>query len=92
VIKTSGGRKHSYEEITATTPLNRKVKVRMTNLGDDVWDTTLVYMRQSHRVGRFKGREHTLQAATKKAIEIAAAPPSPIPVVGVGNDSEYKSN
>jgi hypothetical protein len=47
----------------------------MKDLGDDVWDPTLVYMRRSHRVGRFKGREHTLQAATKKAIEIADAPP-----------------
>jgi hypothetical protein len=81
-----------FEEITLTTPLNRKVKVRMKNLGDDVWDTTLVYMRRSHRVGKFKGREHTLQAATKKAIEIADAPPCPIPVVGVGDDSEHKSN
>lgn len=71
VIETPSGRKHSYEEITVTTPLNRKVKVRMKNLGDDVWDTTLVYLRQSHRVGRFKGWEHAIQAATKKAIETA---------------------
>jgi hypothetical protein len=45
----------------------------MKDLGDDVWDTTLVYMRRSHRVGKFKGREHTLQAATKKPMEIAEA-------------------
>ena len=71
------GCKHSCEEITVTTPLNHKVKVRMKNLGDDVWDTTLVYVRQPHRVGKFKGWDHVIQAATKKAIEIADAPPSP---------------
>ena len=74
VIETLDGRKHSCEEITVTTPLNHKVKVRMKNLGDDVWDTTLVYVRQPHRVGKFKGWEHVIQAATKKAIEIADAP------------------
>jgi len=73
VIETLDGCKHSCEEITVTTPLNHKVKVRMKNLGDDVWDTTLVYVRQPHRVGKFKGWEHALQAATKKAIEIADA-------------------
>ena len=46
VIETLDGCKHSCEEITVTTPLNHKVKVRMKNLGDDVWDTTLVYVRQ----------------------------------------------
>ena|ERR1700683_3417 len=71
VIEKLDGRKHSCEEMTVTTPLNHKVKVRMKNLGDDVWDTTLVYVRQPHRVGKFKGREHVIQAATKKAIEIA---------------------
>jgi hypothetical protein len=35
------GLKHSCEEITVTTPLNYKVKVRMKSLGDDEWDTTL---------------------------------------------------
>ena len=92
MIGTLGGRKHSYEEITLTTPLNREVKVRMKNLGDDMWETTLVYMQQSHRVGKFKGREHTLQAATKKAIEIADAPLSPGPLICVNGDSKHKSN
>jgi hypothetical protein len=77
VIENLDGRKHSCDEITVTTPLNHKAKVRMKNLGDDVWDTTLAYVRQAHRVGKFKGREHAIQAATKKAIEIADAPPSP---------------
>jgi hypothetical protein len=85
------GLKHSYEEITVTTPLNHKAKVRMENFGDDVWDTTLVYMRQLHRVGKFKGREHAIQAATKKAIEIADAPPSSGPLILNGN-SKHKSN
>ena len=77
VIDLLDGLKHSSEEITVTTPLSHKVKVRMKNLGDDVWDTTLVYVRQSRRVGKFKGWDHAIQAATKKAIEIADAPPSP---------------
>jgi hypothetical protein len=84
------GRMRSHEEITVTTPLNRKVKVRMKNLGDDVWDTTLVYMRRSHRVGRFKGWDHAIQAATKKAIEIADPPPGP--VICANSDSKHKSN
>ena len=71
LIKMFDGPKDVSEEITVTTPLHHKVKVRMKNLGDDVWDTTLVYVRQPHRVGKFKGREHVIQAATKKAIEIA---------------------
>ena len=91
VIETLDGRKHSCEEITVTTPLNHKVKVRMKNLGDDVWDTTLVYVRHPHRVGKFKGWDHVIQAATKKAIEIADALPSPGPVICVGNDPECKN-
>ena len=92
VIEMSDGLKHSCEQITVTTPLNHKVKVRMKNLGDDVWDTTLVYVRRSHRVGKFKGWEHAIQAATKKAIEIADAPPSPSQVICVGDDPERKSS
>jgi hypothetical protein len=63
------------EKSIVTTPLKRKVKVRMTNLGDDVWDTTMVYAGQSHRVGKFKGKDRAIEAATKKAVEIADAPP-----------------
>jgi hypothetical protein len=64
------------EEIILTTPLKRKVKVRMKNLGDDVWDTSLFYANQIRRVGKFKGKDFAIDAATKKAIEIADAPPS----------------
>jgi hypothetical protein len=64
------------EEIPITTPLKHKVKVRMKDLGDDVWDTTLVYVGQPHRVGKFKGKDRAIEAATKKAIEIADVPPS----------------
>jgi hypothetical protein len=63
----------------------------MKNLGDDVWDTTLAYVRQPHRVGKFEGWAHAIQAATKKAIEIADAPPSPGPVICVGDDPECKN-
>jgi hypothetical protein len=66
----------AYEEIVITTPLKRKVKVRMKNLGDDVWDTSLFYASQVRRVGKFKGKDFAIEAATKKAIEVADAPPS----------------
>jgi hypothetical protein len=66
----------AYEEIVITTPLKRKVKVRMKNLGDDVWDTSLFYANQVRRVGKFKGKDFALDAAKKKAVEIADAPPS----------------
>jgi hypothetical protein len=48
----------------------------MRNLGDDVWHTSLFYANQVRRVGKFKGRDFAIDAATKKAIEIADAPPS----------------
>ena len=66
----------AYEEIVITTPLKRKVKVRMRNLGDDVWDTSLFYANQVRRVGKFKGKDFAIDAAKKKAIEIADAPSS----------------
>jgi hypothetical protein len=66
----------AYEEIVVTTPLKRRVKVRMKNLGDDVWDTSLFYANQVRRVGKFKGKDFALDAAKKKAVEIADAPPS----------------
>jgi hypothetical protein len=59
------------EEITLTTPLNHKVKIRMKNLGEDVWDAALVYEGQAHRVGKFKGKDHAVEAATKRAIKVA---------------------
>jgi hypothetical protein len=62
----------AFEEIVVTTPLKRKVKVQMKNLGDDVWDTSLFYANQVRRVGKFKGKDFA--SATKKAVEIA--PPS----------------
>ena len=64
------------EEIVITTPLKRRVKVQMKNLGDDVWDTSLFYANQVRRVGKFKGKDFAIDAATKKAIETADAPPS----------------
>jgi hypothetical protein len=66
----------AYEQIVLTTPLKRKVKVQMRNLGDDVWDTSLFYANQVRRVGKFKGKDFAIDAATKKAIEIADAPSS----------------
>ena len=66
----------AYEEIVVTTPLKRRVKVRMTNLGDDVWDTSLFYANQVRRVGKFNGKDFAIDAAKKQAIEIADAPPS----------------
>jgi len=75
----------TYEEIVVTTPLKRKVKVQMKNLGDDVWDTSLFYANQVRRVGKFKGKDFAIDAATKKAVEIADAPPSTGAVI-CGND------
>jgi len=60
-----------YEEFILTTPLKRKVKVRMKQVGEDVWDTSLFYADQVRRVGRFQGKRFAMEAATKKAIETA---------------------
>jgi len=78
------------EEIVITTPLERKVKVRMKNLGDDVWDTSLFYANQVRRVGKFKGKDFAIDAARKKAIEIADAPPSTGPVICGDDDPACK--
>jgi hypothetical protein len=91
LIKMLDGPKDVSEEITVTTPLHHKVKVRMKNLGDDVWDTTLVYLRRPHRVGKYKGWDHAIQAATKKAIGVADATPSPSPVISVDDDPENEN-
>ena len=81
----------AYEGIGITTPLKRKVKVRMRNLGDDVWDTSLFYANQVRRVGKFKGKDFAMDAATKKAIEIAdAPPPSTGPVICEDDDPACK--
>jgi hypothetical protein len=48
----------------------------MKNLGDDAWDASLFYANQVRRVGKFKGKDFAIDAATRKAIEIADAPPS----------------
>src|ERR1700733_4369616 len=58
----------AYEEIVVTTPLKRKVKVRMTNLGDDVWDTSLFYANQVRRVGKFKGKGFAIDAAKNPSL------------------------
>ena len=80
----------AYEEIVVTTPLKRKVKVRMKNLGDNVWDTSLFYANQVRRVGKFKGKDFAIDAATKKAIEIADAPPSTGSVICGDDDPACK--
>jgi len=80
----------AYEEIVVTTPLKRKVKVQMKNLGDDVWDTSLFYANQVRRVGKFKGKDFAIDAATKKAIEIADAPPSTGSVICEDDDPACK--
>lgn len=80
----------AYEEIVVTTPLKRKVQVQMKDLGDDVWDTSLFYVNQVRRVGKFKGKDFALDAATKKAIEIADAPPSTGSVICGDDDPACK--
>jgi hypothetical protein len=61
----------AYEEVAIITPLSRMVKVRLEKKGDDVWDTTIVYGRQTHRVGKFQGRDRAMEASKKKAVEVA---------------------
>jgi hypothetical protein len=80
----------AYEETFITTPLQRKVKVQMKNLGDDVWDTSLFYANQVRRVGKFKGKDFAIDAATKKAIEIADAPASTGSVICGDDDPACK--
>lgn len=80
----------AHEEIVVTIPLKRKVKVQMKNLGDDVWDTSLFYVNQVRRVGKFKGKDFAIDAATKKAIEIADAPPSTGSVICGDDDPACK--
>jgi hypothetical protein len=80
----------AYEEIVIITPLKRRVKVRTRNLGDDVWDTSLFYANQVRRVGKFKGKDFAIDAATKKAVEIADAPPSTGTVICADDDPACK--
>jgi hypothetical protein len=61
----------AYEEVTIITALDRKVTVRLKKMGDDVWDTTISYRKQIHRVGKFQGRDRAMEASKKKAVEVA---------------------
>jgi hypothetical protein len=61
----------AHEEVTIFTALNRMVKVRLEQKGEDVWDTTVVFERQTHRVGKFQGRDRAMEASKKKAAEVA---------------------
>ena len=61
----------AHEEVTIITPLSRMVKVRLEKKGQDVWDTTIVYGKQIHRVGKFQGRDRAMEASKKKAVEVA---------------------
>ena len=40
-------------------------------MGEDVWDTTILYEKQIHRVGRYQGRDRAMEASKKKASEVA---------------------
>jgi len=61
----------AYETVSIITALDRKVTVRLEKKGDDVWDTTIVYEKQIHRVGRYQGRDRAMEASKKKASEVA---------------------
>jgi hypothetical protein len=61
----------AYETVTIFTPLQRMVDVRLEKKGEDVWDTTIVYEKQIHRVGRYQGRDRAMEASKKKASEVA---------------------
>jgi hypothetical protein len=66
----------AHEEVTIITPMNRMVKVRLERKGEDVWDITLAYGRQIHRVGRYQGRDRAIEASRKKAAEVADVLPA----------------
>jgi hypothetical protein len=74
-----------YEELIVTTPLKHEVKVRLKQVGEDVWDTSLFYDDQVRRVGRFQGKRFAMEAATKKAIE-TADPPSSTSFISCSDD------
>jgi hypothetical protein len=79
------------EEFILTTPLKHKVKVRMKQVGEDVWDTSLFYADQVRRVGKFQGKRFAMEAATKKAIETADSPSSTPSVFCLDDDSTCKT-
>jgi hypothetical protein len=64
------------EKIIVITRGKHKVSVRLNQIADDIWDTTLRYASQIHRVGKFKGKDFAIEAAAKRATEIADAPPA----------------
>jgi len=64
----------AIENIIVITPGKHKVSVRLKQVADDVWDTTLSYAKQVQRVGKFKGKNRAVEAATKKATESADVP------------------
>jgi len=61
----------AHETVTIITALERKVRVRLEKKGEDVWDTTILYGKQIHRVGKFQGRDRAMEASRKKASEVA---------------------
>jgi hypothetical protein len=61
----------AYERVTIITALDHKVTVRLEKKGEDVWDTTILYGKQIHRVGKFQGRDRAMEASKKKASEVA---------------------
>jgi hypothetical protein len=61
----------AYETVTIFTQLQRMVDVRLEKRGEDVWDTTILYEKQIHRVGKFQGRDRAMEASKKKAAEVA---------------------
>lgn len=63
----------AYEKVMIITAFDRKVTVRLEKMGEDVWDTTIAYGKQIHRVGRFKGRDRAMDASKKKAVEVTEA-------------------
>jgi hypothetical protein len=63
-----------YEEVPIITPLHRLVTVRLKPAGEDIWDTSIVYVRQVRRVGKFQGKDKAMEAAVKMAEAIADAP------------------
>jgi hypothetical protein len=62
------------EKSYVTTPLNKEVVVQLENVREDIWVAKIVYLQKVHMVGKFRGKHFAIEAARKKAEQIADAP------------------
>ena len=65
------------EKSYVTTPLNQEVVVQLENLREDIWEAKIVHLQKVHMVGKFRGKHFAIEAARKKAEQIADGPAQP---------------